>query len=105
MACTQPISNPTLNKVRFARSTQPEQPRYCHLSNNLLAVIIDLVSHQAMSGSSSSSGDLVILKKHRHRYEISPVYVEALTSHGLHFVGKSEDGNRMGMMEIKSPLL
>lgn len=39
-------------------------------------------------------------ERHRHRYEVNPVYVPELEKHGMIFTGQSEDGNRMEIMEL-----
>lgn len=42
----------------------------------------------------------VISERHRHRYEVSPQYVEKLEAKGLVFSGKSPDGRLMETMEL-----
>ena len=42
-----------------------------------------------------------IIERHRHRYEVNPNYVDALSSAGLEIVGKSKDGKLVEMIEIK----
>jgi len=42
-----------------------------------------------------------IEERHRHRYEINPVYIEKLETAGLHFVGKDETSQRMEIFEVK----
>ncbi|KAK7480722.1 hypothetical protein BaRGS_00028090, partial [Batillaria attramentaria] len=39
-------------------------------------------------------------ERHRHRYEVNPEYVTQLEDKGLRFVGRSEDGQRMEIMEL-----
>ncbi|XP_043224234.1 CTP synthase 1-like [Amphibalanus amphitrite] len=41
-------------------------------------------------------------ERHRHRYEVNPVYVERLEKAGLHFVGQAEDkeATRMEIVEL-----
>jgi CTP synthase len=46
-------------------------------------------------------GGLEIEERHRHRYEINPVYIHRLETAGLHFVGKDETGQRMEIFELK----
>ena len=41
-----------------------------------------------------------IWERHRHRYEVSPKYVERLEESGMKFVGKDEKGERMQVMEL-----
>lgn len=53
----------------------------------------------AVSGSSQSL-PLIISERHRHRYEVNPAYVDALTAHGLSFVGRDEGGERMEILEL-----
>ena len=43
----------------------------------------------------------VILERHRHRYEVNPIYVSKLTSHGLSFIGKDDNGERMEILELE----
>lgn len=43
-------------------------------------------------------------ERHRHRYEVNPTYVSKLEEKGLHFVGHSEDGQRMEIMELENHL-
>ncbi|KAJ8027305.1 CTP synthase 1 [Holothuria leucospilota] len=40
-------------------------------------------------------------ERHRHRYEVNPVFVKDLESKGMKFVGHSEDGERMEIMELE----
>ncbi|MEM2094312.1 MAG: CTP synthase [Candidatus Bathyarchaeia archaeon] len=42
----------------------------------------------------------VIYERHRHRYEINPVYIPILTETGLVFSGKTPDGIRMEILEL-----
>ncbi|KAI0192303.1 CTP synthase [Xylaria flabelliformis] len=44
--------------------------------------------------------NLVIQERHRHRYEVNPLYIETLAEHGLEFVGKDEKGERMEILEL-----
>jgi CTP synthase len=46
--------------------------------------------------------DSVILKRHRHRYEVNPRYIPQLTDHGLYFIGRDEKGLRMEIFELKN---
>jgi len=47
------------------------------------------------------SGAEVIEERHRHRYEVNPLYVEILINAGLNFIGKDSTGDRMGVFELK----
>ncbi|XP_072019500.1 CTP synthase 1-B-like [Amphiura filiformis] len=40
-------------------------------------------------------------ERHRHRYEVNPTMVEDFEKHGMKFVGHSEDGERMEIMELQ----
>ena len=42
------------------------------------------------------------MERHRHRYEVNPVYVEQLGQSGLDFVGKDETGQRCEIIELRS---
>ncbi|ELQ76123.1 CTP synthase (UTP-ammonia lyase), partial [Trachipleistophora hominis] len=41
-----------------------------------------------------------IVERHRHRYEVNPLYVEMIERKGLKFVGKSQDGLKMDVFEL-----
>lgn len=43
-----------------------------------------------------------ILKRHRHRYEVNPAYIEALQKGGLIFSGISDDGKKMEILELRN---
>ena len=43
----------------------------------------------------------IILERHRHRYEVNPAYIDRLSSHGLSFIGKDDQGERMEILELK----
>eukprot|EP00070_Physeter_catodon_P036328 XP_028343222.1 CTP synthase 1-B-like [Physeter catodon] len=46
-------------------------------------------------------GKPVVDERHRHRYEINPLYVKALEAKGLIFVGQNERGQRMEIAELQ----
>lgn len=41
-----------------------------------------------------------IMERHRHRYEINPEMIERIESHGMKFVGKDDQGERMEIYEL-----
>jgi len=41
-------------------------------------------------------------ERHRHRYEVNPAYIEKFEKAGLRFTGKSVDGKRMEITELKA---
>ncbi len=41
-------------------------------------------------------------ERHRHRYEVNPIYIEAFEEAGMKFVGRSEDNQRMEIVELES---
>ncbi len=43
-----------------------------------------------------------IIERHRHRFEVNPMYIEQLEKAGLHFTGKSPDGQLMEIAELPS---
>jgi CTP synthase len=45
-------------------------------------------------------GAKTIHERHRHRYEINPAYIAKLEDAGLRFVGRSDDGRRMEVLEL-----
>ncbi|HYF12543.1 MAG TPA: CTP synthase [Actinomycetota bacterium] len=46
-------------------------------------------------------GDAVVYERHRHRYEVNPVYHEALSGKGLVFSGMSPDGRLVEIVELE----
>lgn len=40
-------------------------------------------------------------ERHRHRYEVNPKYIKDFEDRGMKFVGESEDGQRMEIMELE----
>jgi CTP synthase len=57
---------------------------------------------EAKSLAKKIYGKEVIQERHRHRYEVNPRYIKALTEKGLIFSGKSPDGRLMEMAELPS---
>lgn len=45
-------------------------------------------------------GRPAVLERHRHRYEVNPLLVSELESHGLRFTGKDEANQRMEIVEL-----
>ena len=41
-----------------------------------------------------------VIERHRHRYEVNPLYIEKITDAGLVFSGKSPDGTLMEIAEL-----
>ncbi|CAF0988160.1 unnamed protein product [Adineta steineri] len=39
-------------------------------------------------------------ERHRHRYEVNPRYIEEFEKAGMKFVGKSDDNQRMEILEL-----
>jgi CTP synthase len=46
-------------------------------------------------------GSTTIFERHRHRYEINPDYIAKLEGAGLKYVGRSDGGRRMEVLELK----
>jgi len=42
-----------------------------------------------------------IFERHRHRYEINPEYIPKFEAAGLKYVGRSDNGRRMEVLELK----
>ena len=45
-------------------------------------------------------GEPVVYERHRHRYEVNPVYHQVLSEHGLVFSGLSPDGRLVEIIEL-----
>ena len=46
-------------------------------------------------------GSTDITERHRHRFEVNPEYIDMYESAGWRFVGRSDDGHRMEVGELK----
>ena len=46
------------------------------------------------------SNDLSVIERHRHRYEVSPNYIDELQENGILFSGKDTTGMRMEIVEL-----
>ena len=53
------------------------------------------------STTSKLYGATKIFERHRHRYEINPAYIAKLEDAGLRYVGRSDNGRRMEVLELK----
>jgi CTP synthase (UTP-ammonia lyase) len=58
------------------------------------------IQHQLQLVSRLYDGATEVWERHRHRYEVNPEYIGALTSAGLAFSGKDEKGVRMEFLEL-----
>ena len=61
----------------------------------------DANNDRQLDGTTSEKPPLIVLERHRHRYEVSPSYISPLLHHGLQFVGKDRQGERMEILELK----
>jgi CTP synthase len=50
--------------------------------------------------AASAYGEQVVYERHRHRFEVNPVYHQALSEHGLVFSGLSPDGRLVEIIEL-----
>ncbi len=55
----------------------------------------------AIATKPDPTAPLSISERHRHRYEVNPVYIDKLCLHGLSFIGKDDTGERMEILELK----
>jgi CTP synthase len=97
-------------------STQEIDPNADHLVISVQESQKDLIKEQKMGGTmrlgeypakltqgtqaAKAYNELTITERHRHRYEVNPAYVEALTDKGLVFSGVSPDGQLMEIAEL-----
>ena len=70
-----------------------------------LGATMRLGAHEILLQESSKTaklyGSTKIFERHRHRYEINPDYLEKLEAAGLKYVGRSDGGRRMEVLELK----
>ena len=64
-----------------------------------------LGAHEVVIGEGSKAHELYggtpVYERHRHRYEINPAFLSKLEGAGLRYVGRSEDGRRMDILELE----
>lgn len=76
----------------------------CHLKNSRYGATMRLGACQAELKKGSLVRRLYgkgrISERHRHRYEVNPIYIEELERKGLVFSGKSGDGLLMEFLEL-----
>ncbi len=59
------------------------------------------IAVDAGSQTAKLYGDTTIFERHRHRYEVNPGYLEKLDAAGLQYVGRSDGGRRMEVLELR----
>lgn len=59
------------------------------------------VTLDAASTAAKLYGDTTIHERHRHRYEVNPGYIEKLEAAGVKYVGRSDGGRRMEILELQ----
>ncbi len=64
-----------------------------------------LGAHEILLDESSKTaklyGTATIFERHRHRYEINPDYIPKVEAAGLKYVGRSDGGRRMEVLELQ----
>jgi len=53
------------------------------------------------SATAKLYGDTTVHERHRHRYEVNPGYIEKIEAAGMKYVGRSDDGRRMEILELE----
>ncbi|MEM3048854.1 MAG: CTP synthase [Candidatus Bathyarchaeia archaeon] len=107
--------------VEFARHVGFEGANSTEVDPGTIHPVVDLMPEQKSIGQKGATmrlgsypiiltpgtlahrlyGTDVIYERHRHRYEANPEYVRRLEAAGLVFSGKSVDGSRMEVVELK----
>ena len=59
------------------------------------------ISLTADSMTAKMYGSVEISERHRHRYEVNPMYISKLEEHGLRFPGRSDGERRMEVLELQ----
>lgn len=96
---TQFQPNTEWSKIRALYSDQlPLDDASSHLPNGTAQPNGSITS---TSTATPSQPPPIILERHRHRYEVNPAYIDILSSHGLSFVGKDDQGKRMEILELQ----
>src|SRR5881296_3206529 len=106
--------------VEYARNIGIKDASSAEVESNSKSPVIDLMpeqtevlekggtmrlgAHEIRIDPATTAFDLykrrTVKERHRHRYEVNPKYISALTSRGLRFSGKSDSDHRMEILEL-----
>ncbi len=97
-------------------STEEINPKAAHLVIGVMDEQRENIAKQQLGGTmrlgqytavlqkgsiaAAAYGAKETVERHRHRYEVNPAYIEALTQKGIRFSGVSPDGRLMEIMEF-----
>ncbi|MEI6281054.1 MAG: gamma-glutamyl-gamma-aminobutyrate hydrolase family protein, partial [bacterium] len=99
-ANTREVNPSSKNIVIDVMESQKE-----NLKNNLYGGSMRLGAYKAIlkdgTIARASYGEKEVLERHRHRYEVNPMFVPDLEKAGLIFSGKSPDGDLMEIAELQ----
>ena len=79
----------------------PEQEGVTDMGGTMRLGAHDIRLAKGSKVSALYSKKLKISERHRHRYEVNPAYIEKIEKAGLRFTGRSKDGIRMEVAELK----
>jgi CTP synthase len=79
----------------------PEQEGVTDMGGTMRLGAHDVNLVKGSKASNLYGGKLKISERHRHRYEVNPKYIEKIEAKGLTFTGRSKDGVRMEVAELK----
>jgi CTP synthase len=80
-------------------SLMPEQQRV-NLKGATMRLGASAIQITPNTVASALYGRSEVMERHRHRFEVNPLYIEQLESGGGLFSGRSDNGERMEMFEL-----
>lgn len=89
-------------KEKIARGEMGGTMRLGEYPTSLMkgSIVARAYSDQQKGKPKAKNQNIVISERHRHRYEVSPDYIERLENKGMIFSGKSPNGRLMETMEL-----
>ncbi|WP_449222426.1 glutamine amidotransferase-related protein, partial [Acidiplasma aeolicum] len=79
----------------------PEQKGVKNLGGTMRLGAKNVIIKEGTLASKIYDGQKIISERHRHRFEVNPVYIKDIENAGVIFSGTDDDGIRMEIMELK----
>ncbi len=79
----------------------PEQKGVKNLGGTMRLGAKNVIIKEGTLASKIYDGQKIISERHRHRFEVNPVYIKDIENAGVIFSGTDDEGIRMEIMELK----
>jgi CTP synthase len=78
----------------------PEQKGVRDMGATMRLGAHDVTLNKGSMAAKLYSGKTKISERHRHRFEVNPLFIKNIEASGLRFTGRSKDGSRMEVAEL-----